>query len=476
MKKLIPVILSGGSGKRLWPLSRESSPKPFIELAGRGSLLQMAVTRAATLRDVSDVVIVTREELYWRTRDHVESSGLQSSRAHYLLEPVGRDTASAITVATLYVREKCGKDTTMLVLSADHIIEDYDAFLGDVEKARVLAEKGFLVTFGVPPTRPDIAFGYLKKGSLIPGTEGFRVERFIEKPDTRHAEELIVSGNNFWNAGIFYFATESFLEEARFHIPEMLKNGLECLKDLDIADHRTLLHSEPFGQFPSISIDHALMEVSQRVAVIPVCFDWQDIGSWNAMAELTDNDNDGNRVCGEVFSVHTKNSYVHAPDRLVATIGIKDLLIVDTPDALLVAHKDHAQEVKRVTEHLKDIGHESYLLHRTVHRPWGTYTILEEGEGFKIKRITVKPGAKLSLQSHVHRSEHWVVIRGEAVIVNGEEEVALQMNESAFVRAGNKHRLINPHEHDELVIIETQVGVYLGEDDITRYDDQYQRT
>lgn len=475
MKKLIPVILSGGSGKRLWPLSRESSPKPFIELAGRGSLLQMAVTRAATLRDVSDVVIVTREELYWRTRDHVESSGLQSSRAHYLLEPFGRDTASAITVATLYVREKFGKDTTVLVLSADHIIEDHNAFSRDIKKARVLAEKGFLVTFGVLPTRPDIAFGYIERGTLIPETEGFRVERFIEKPDTRHSEELIMSGNNFWNAGIFCFATESFLEDAHSCIPGMLEVGRDCLKDMSIAEHRMLLRPECFGRFPSISIDCALLEVSRRVAVIPACFDWRDIGSWNAMAELADSDNDGNRVCGEVFSVHTKNSYVHSPDRLVAMIGIEDLLIVDTPDALLVAHKDYTQEVKQVTEHLKEVAHESYLLHRTVHRPWGTYTILEEGEGFKIKRITVKPGAKLSLQSHVHRSEHWVVVRGEAVVVNGEEEVLLQMNESAFVRAGNKHRLVNPHDHDELVIIETQVGAYLGEDDITRYDDQYQR-
>lgn len=475
MTKLIPIILSGGSGTRLWPVSREASPKPFIILPDGESLLQKAFTRAAKLPDVSAMIVVTRTDLFWRSEDHFKASGVPGVQVDYLLEPFGRNTAGAITIATSFAQQKYGGDIALLVLSADHLINDQDSFATDVTEARLLARSGFLVTFGIPPTHPETAYGYIEQGGPIARSQGLRVERFAEKPDRETAERFIESGRYLWNAGIFCFTPKTFLAECESLAPDVFLATNTCLSATDTTQFPITLDSITFEQLQNISIDHALMEHSSRVAVVPAHFDWKDIGSWDAMAKLTESDEHGNRTVGEVFAMATKNSYIHSPNRFTTTIGVEDLIIVDTPDALLVAHKDHTQEVKKITEHLKSNGKEEYLYHRTVHRPWGTYTILEEGVGFKIKRITVKPGATLSLQSHVHRSEHWVVIHGKAKIVNGEEEIHLETNESTFVKAGNKHRLANPHGSEELAIIETQVGVYLGEDDIERFDDRYGR-
>ena len=365
-------------------------------------------------------------------------------------------------------------DTILLIFSADHLIEDEAEFQTTIASAIELADRGMLVTFGIVPTHPETAYGYIEKGALIPQTLGHAVTRYIEKPDLANATRFIADEKFLWNAGIFAFKASTFLAESERISPEIVRIAREILRESDLTTAPFVLHEETFAQLPNISIDNAIMELSDKVAVVPSSFDWKDIGSWNAMADLIESDEAGNRTKGEVFMMGTKNSYIHSPHRLTATIGLEDLIIIDTPDALLVANKNNTQEVKKVTEHLKSMGHQGYMYHLTVHRPWGTYTILEEGNGFKIKRITVKPGASLSLQSHEHRSEHWVIVRGTAKIVNGDEEIILNINESAFVKAGNKHRLSNPGE-TELVMIETQVGGYLGEDDIVRYDDRYGR-
>lgn len=475
MTKLIPIILSGGSGTRLWPVSREASPKPFIMLPDGESLLQKAFKRAAQLPGVTDLIVITRTDLFWRSEDHFKLSSISGIRVNYLLEPFGRNTAGAITIAAEFAQQKFGEDVTLLVLSADHLISSQEVFAEDVAMAIRLAQSGFLVTFGIPPTYPETAYGYIETGGPIEHSSGMRVERFTEKPDRVTAERFIESGRYLWNAGIFCFTPNSLLSEAALHAPQALHAVEECLAATQTNQQPINLDEQTFAVLPNISIDNALLEHSSRVAVVPARFDWKDIGSWDAMAKLTESDEYGNRTVGNVYAMGTKNSYIHSPARFTTTIGVEDLIIVDTPDALLVAHKDHAQEVKKITEHLKSNNKEEYLYHRTVHRPWGTYTILEEGVGFKIKRITVKPGATLSLQSHVHRSEHWVVIQGTARVVNGDQEIHLSTNESTFVKAGNKHRLANPHDSEELAIIETQVGAYLGEDDIKRYDDQYGR-
>jgi len=474
MQTIIPVILSGGSGTRLWPLSREASPKPFIPLDDGESLLAKTFKRAGMLPGVTNIIVVTRADLFWRTQDHFIESGLTDIHVDYLLEPFGRNTAGAVKLAASYAKEKYGADSILLFLSADHLIEDLATFEEAAANAALLAAQDHLVTFGIVPTHAETGYGYIEQGESIANTEGFTVSRFVEKPDKANAEKFIASGNFLWNAGIFCFNAGAFLKEAGRVAPEIMETVNACINETDFEKFPTPFHEATFEKLPNISIDNAVMERSDKVAVIPVRFDWKDIGSWNSMAELKESDTDGNRTHGEVFSIKTKNTYINSPHRLTATIGVEDLIIVDTPDALLIANKNMTQEVKKITEHLKATGHEGYLYHRTVHRPWGTYTILEEGDGFKLKRITVKPGASLSLQSHEHRSEHWVIVSGIAKIVNGDEEIILNTNEGAFVKAGNKHRLSNPGEKT-LVMIETQVGGYLGEDDIVRYDDHYGR-
>ncbi len=475
MNIIVPVILSGGAGTRLWPLSREASPKPFIPLSDGESLLTKTFRRAGEIPGVTDIIVITRADLYWRTQDHFIMSEQPDVKVEYLLEPFGRNTAGAVTVASRFAKERYGEDVILLFLSADHLIEDRQKFHQAVESAAGLAQDEYLVTFGIIPTHPETAYGYIEQGSKVEGSAGYKVSRFVEKPDKATAADFIANGNFSWNAGIFCFTPRIFLGEAQRVAPEILKAVEACMSATDTARDPIALDEATFGKLPDISIDNAIMERSKNVAVVPADFDWKDIGSWNAMSELVKADENGNRIQGETFSLRTKNTYINAPDRLVATIGIEDLIVIDTPDALLIAHKNETQDVKRIAQHLKTSGHEVYLYHRTVHRPWGTYTILEEGNGFKIKRITVKPGASLSLQSHKHRSEHWVIVSGIAKIVNGEEEIRLNTNESAFVRAGNKHRLSNPGR-ETLVMIETQVGGYLGEDDIVRYDDHYGRS
>lgn len=476
--ELIPVILSGGVGSRLWPVSREAHPKPFMDLPDGQNLIQKTFLRASRLEGVVEILTVTNRELLFKTEDEYGVVNTAKHAQSFILEPFGRNTAAAVAAAALQLEATHGPDAHMLVLAADHLIKDEKAFAGAVANAVALASEGWLVTFGIQPTYPETGFGYIEAQKSAPLAGGLKVARFVEKPNLETAQGYVSAGNYYWNSGMFCFRVGTVLEELRKHAPDVVEavvNTLEASRVTSSNNYRCLtLDTGAFAQVPDISIDYALMERSAKVATIPCDIGWSDIGSWNAVSELTAPDADGNRFEGEVLSHGSRNNYVNSEGRLTALVGVEDLLVIDTPDAVLIAHKDHAQDVKHIVGQLKASGHTAHLLHRTVHRPWGTYTTLENGERFKIKRIVVKPGASLSLQMHHHRSEHWIVVSGMAVVVNDQQELMLNTNESTFIRAGHKHRLKNPGVID-LVLIEVQSGDYLGEDDIVRFEDNYGR-
>ncbi len=465
---LIPVILCGGAGSRLWPVSRELHPKPFIRLADGESLLQKAFLRGARLPGAAAILTVTNRELLFQTRDEFHAVNAAGIATEYILEPFGRGTAAAVAAAALTVARTHGHHAAMLVLPADHLITDQAAFALAVQRALQLAAAGRLVTFGIPPRTPETGYGYIE-------AEGSDVVRFVEKPAAELAERYVASGRFLWNSGMFCHTAGAILEEMRAHCPEVVTAVERCLERSAPEAVRDLeLDATSFAEVPDISIDYAVMEKSSRVCVVACDIGWSDIGAWPAIAGLVAPDADGNRVEGEALLHRVTGCYIRAGDRIVGAVGVDDLVIVDTPDALLVAHKDRAQDVRDIYGQLKARGHEAHRLHRTVHRPWGTYTVIEEGPGFKIKRVEVKPGASLSLQMHKHRSEHWVVVSGVAKVVNGEHELTINANESTFIPAGHRHRLANATA-EPLVIIEVQSGAYLGEDDIVRFEDQYGR-
>ncbi|AJG15126.1 MULTISPECIES: mannose-1-phosphate guanylyltransferase/mannose-6-phosphate isomerase [Pseudomonas] len=476
--QLIPVILSGGVGSRLWPVSREAHPKPFMTLPDGQNLIQKTFLRAAQLDAVVEVLTVTNRELLFKTEDEYHAVNKAGLPLGYILEPFGRNTAAAVAAAALQLQQVYGPQALMLVLAADHLIKKEAAFFQAVAIATHLASQGWLVTFGIKPRYPETGFGYIEAAEGGALGDGLKVQRFVEKPDLETAQAYVAAGNYFWNAGIFCFQVGTVIDEFRKHAPDVLDAVEQTLQKSRCATANgytcTALEPEKFGNVPDISIDYALMERSTKVATVPCDIGWSDIGSWNAVSELTPPDDQGNRFEGEVVAYGARNNFVSTENRLAALVGVEDLLVVDTLDALLIAHKDHAQDVKHIVKQLKTEGHSAHLLHRTVHRPWGTYTTLEDGERFKIKRIVVKPKASLSLQMHHHRSEHWIVVSGMAVVVNNEQELLLNTNESTFIRAGNKHRLRNPGVID-LVLIEVQSGEYLGEDDIVRFEDNYGR-
>ncbi|MHB1321642.1 MAG: mannose-1-phosphate guanylyltransferase/mannose-6-phosphate isomerase [Acidithiobacillus ferrivorans] len=477
MNPLIPVILSGGAGTRLWPLSRQSHPKPFLELPDGETLLQKTLQRALALPEVTRFITVTNREYYFQTRDvYAQVAGAAEREAFFLLEPVGRNTAPAIAAAALQVEALGGPEATLLVLPADHLVQDQAAFAVAVARARRLAEAGYLVTFGITPAWPETGYGYIEGGEALireGGTLGFAVRRFVEKPDAATAAAFLAQGGYTWNSGMFCFRADAFLSALASYQPQLDKDIRAAWAEGRCeADFREL--APAFAQVTDISVDYAVMEHADRVAVVPGDFGWSDIGSWTSFGALLAEDGGGNRVLGESVLEDAQNCIVHSADRLTALLGVEELIVVDTPDALLIARKDRDQDVKRIVAELKRRGHQTHNLHRTAHRPWGAYTVLEEGSRFKIKRILVKPGAALSLQMHHHRSEHWIVVSGTAKIVNGAEDRLVHTNESTYIPAGTPHRLLNPGVID-LVMIEVQSGEYLGEDDIVRFDDRYGR-
>jgi len=474
---LIPCIIAGGAGTRLWPVSREAMPKPFMRLPDGESLLQKTFRRAIDLADVQRVLTVTNREVFFRTLDDYRPLNKGAATLDFILEPFGRNTAPAIAAAALHVARLHGEDAQLLVLPADHLIKDLDAFAKAVDSARELAEQGWLVTFGLVPTHPETGFGYIEKGQALNGAN-FQVARFVEKPDAKTARQYLNDGRHLWNAGMFCLRADAVLRELREHAPDVLDAMTECLAHSHSREGSQELQLELDGQSlaraPDISIDYALMERSRKVAVVPCQLGWSDIGSWQAVRELSPADAQGNQCNGETVLYDVSNCYIDAPKRLVGGLGLKDLIIIDTPDALLIADSKRSQDVKLIAQELKRQGHDAYRLHRTVTRPWGTYTVLEEGKRFKIKRIVVRPQASLSLQLHHHRSEHWIVVSGMAQVTSGDNEFMLDTNESTFIKPGKRHRLANPGVID-LVMIEVQSGEYLGEDDIVRFTDIYGR-
>lgn len=472
--KIIPVILCGGAGSRLWPVSRESHPKPFIRLEDNQSLLQKAWLRGAFLPGAAEIMTVTNRELLFKTQDEYrEVSKLAPHRIanSFILEPFGRNTAPAIAAAALQITARHGDDALMVVLAADHLIANQDAFCQAVDEAARLAQSGLLVTFGIHPEAPETGYGYIE-------AEGNEVIRFVEKPNLAKATEYLASGRHLWNSGMFCFSAGTLLKEMSLHCPEILKQTRECMNASREADGKDFVQVEldpdTFETVPDDSIDYALIEKSSKLAVVPCNIGWSDIGSWRALGDLVQPDEHGNRIEGHALLHDVSNCHIQSRTRMVGAVGVENLVIIDTADAVLVADRNRSQDVKHLYTALKGQGHELHKLHRTVHRPWGTYTVLEEGRNFKIKRIEVKPGASLSLQMHHHRSEHWIVVSGTAKVTNGERELMVRANESTYIPAGHRHRLENPGVVD-IVMIEVQSGEYLGEDDIVRFQDNYGR-
>lgn len=464
---LIPIILSGGAGTRLWPVSRESHPKPFMRIGGKKSLLTQTHERALAVTGFTAPLIVTNRDYYFLSHD--ELSG-QEIKPNYLLEPAGRNTAPAIALAALWALEQ--GDPCLLVMPADHLITDTPLFHTAVKDAKAMAQNGSLVLFGIRPTAPETGFGYIEMGEAV-SQHAKLVQRFVEKPDAVTAVGYLAQGNYVWNSGMFCFKASAILDALATHSPALLEAARAVWKKTQVEGDKMELPAA-FTALESISIDYAVMEKAKNIAVIPGDFGWSDIGAWSAVADATIADAQGNTTNGQTIIIDSRNTHIENQDRLVAAIGLDNLLIIDTPDALLVADKSKSQEVRQVVSRLKASGHNAHKQHRTVVRPWGAYTVLEEGPGFKIKRIAVKPGAALSLQMHHHRSEHWVVVSGSAEVVNGEQTIVLQANQSTYIPAGHKHRLRNAGD-TELSLIEVQCGPYLGEDDIVRFEDQYGR-
>jgi mannose-1-phosphate guanylyltransferase len=479
MRPIVPVILSGGAGTRLWPLSRETAPKPFMPLPDGDTLLGKTARRAAAVPGAQGLVTVTNRDLYFHTKDVYAGLGDAEPRgAVYLLEPFGRNTAPAVAIAAHLVRARHGDDAVMLALAADHLIRDQAAFSAAILRGAELAREGRLVTFGITPTMPETGFGYVECGAPL-GGRGYLAKAFVEKPPLAKAQEFVAAGTHVWNSGMFAFTPSAFLDACERYAPAVAAAARATWQPLAsrAGDAMLELDAATFAAAPDVSIDYAVMEKAAAdggVAVVRGEFDWSDVGSWQAVSQLSEADADGNRGRGERVAIDTRETFIHSQDRIVATIGVSNLVIVDTPDAVLVAHRDQLQRVKEVVVELKARGNEAYKLHKTVARPWGTYTVLEAGPGFKIKRIEVKPGASLSLQLHHRRTEHWVVVRGTARVTCGERVFDLPKGESTFIPVETMHRLEN-RASDPLAIIEVACGDYIEEDDIVRFDDKYGR-
>lgn len=474
---IIPVILSGGAGTRLWPLSRELYPKQLLPLVGEQTMLQDTVLRLEGLSELGAPLVVCNEAHRFMVAEQLRQVGQTADSV--ILEPVGRNTAPAVAVAALQAIG-AGSDPLLLVLPADHVIRDAEALRAAIRVGVSAVQTGALLTFGIVPTAPETGYGYIKKGARYeapgenPAPDVFVVKEFVEKPDLATAEKYLACGDYFWNSGMFLFKASTYLAELEKTAPGILtacqKAWQGRVKDFDF----TRLDAEAFAACPADSIDYAVMEKTDHAVVIPLDAGWSDVGSWSALWQVGASDEQGNVCVGDVTRIDCKNSFLYSGTRLVAGIGLQDVVVVETADAVLVAAKDRVQEVKQVVDQLKKLEREEYLLHRRVNRPWGAYEGLDVGEGFLVKRITVNPGASLSLQRHQHRAEHWVVVRGSAEITCENVIQRLEANQSFYIPIGDKHRLTNPGTK-MLEIIEVQTGDLLSEDDIERFDDVYGR-
>lgn len=459
------VIIAGGSGTRLWPISRASHPKQFLSLHDKNTMLQSTVERLEGLDIQSSVTICNEEHRFFVAEQLREIDKLGS----IILEPVGRNTAPAIALAALSVND----DPLLLVLAADHVIKDEAAFIRTVSSAIPLAESGKLVTFGIEPNEPHIGYGYIKRGEKR--EEGFDVDYFVEKPSLELAQDYVNAGDYFWNSGIFLFKASKYLKELKSFRPDIYEVCEFSMDDIQEDLDFLRVDKEKFQLCPSESVDYAVMEKTKDAVVVPLDAGWSDIGSWSSLWDISEKDVDGNVTHGDVMLYRSNNSYVRTDDKLIAAIGIDDLVIVSTKDVLMISHKDSVENIKVIVKQLKNSSREEWKLHNEVHRPWGKYDLIDNGENYLAKRITVKPGAKLSVQMHNHRAEHWIVVSGKAKVTNGKKTFLLSENESTYIPVGVVHALENPG-NEELELIEVQSGSYLGEDDIIRFEDLYGRS
>jgi mannose-1-phosphate guanylyltransferase len=467
---LLPIIMAGGSGSRLWPLSRQLNPKQFLQLAdAQLSMLQATIARLKGL-DIALPRLICNEQHRFLAAEQLRQLGMEKS--NILLEPVGRNTAPAIALAALQAVAD-GQDPLLLVLAADHLIKDVDAFHTAVRTAMPLAEAGKLVTFGIVPDHPETGYGYIEKGTPN-GAGGFAVSQFVEKPDLATATDYLKSGDFLWNSGMFLFRASRYLQELERFAPEILEACKKSLAGGQLDLHFTRVDATEFALCPDDSIDYAVMEKTADAVVVPLDAGWSDIGSWSALWDVSDKDEHGNVLKGDVLHHASTNTYVHASSRLVTLVGVEDLVIVETKDAIMVAHKNNVQDVKKIVEQLKDCGRKEHINHREVYRPWGVYDSIDDGHRYQVKRITVKPGAKLSVQMHHHRAEHWIVVSGTAKVTNGDTTFLVTENQSTYIPIGQVHALENPGVIP-LELIEVQSGPYLGEDDIVRFEDKYGR-
>lgn len=465
---MIPVILSGGSGTRLWPLSRGQYPKQFLPLVSNHTMIQETVLRLNGVNGLKSLIAVCNEDHRFMLAEQMREIGVRPQAI--ILEPVGKNTAPAVAIAALSAESE---DDILLILPADHVVENRPAFHEAVIQARELAEQDLMVTFGIVATEPETGYGYIKAGNLRHGA-AFNVAAFVEKPDVSTAQRYIECGDYFWNSGMFAFKAGCFLRELEKFNPKMLEVCKEALKAAKADFDFTRLDKAIFSTCPSDSIDYAVMEKTDKAVVIPLDAGWNDVGSWSALWDVTDKDDLGNAIKGDVLTVDTVNSYIHSSSKLVAAIGVKDLVVVETDDAVMVAAKDRVQDVKLIVDQLKTKKRDEAESHRKVYRPWGHYDLVDCGDRHHTKRIVVKPGAKLSVQKHHHRAEHWVVVKGTAWVNKGGESTLVTENESIYIPVGVVHSLENPGVIP-LEMVEVQSGSYLGEDDIVRYEDQYGR-